>query len=432
MLGKQTVSGLRRSDNHFTTVMPFKWLLDNFASGLVLEDALRDIDQGFTVDERVAQLAPMRAKMQRPFQRTVVQKRSVNGQSVSVSVLDPTPKLKNTKGPLRDYLLRQFADSSEEHFGVLPGFVGVWPEKMPAAPVKADIPGYAAVWTEYDFSNLGRGTLADGECRHLCGLYINADQSVSQALKDKLLNKLVTIEIYHGITVEQAAQMFVDLNYEGTPMDKITKANIDPRNKWVWAAKKIFEELGVRLATDGRQITHTHRVHGELLMLTHAEQMVKAVALGAYKASGKTIAKRDAEYVADLDWERVHRAGVEWFGEIFRHFGGPEILVDESRVVRSIPIRLALAGLGQHFLLGNEQGIREARQALRDINWLVNETWNGIAGKVTRNEGGQSRLSASGAKENITKAVQAVSKPDTKAGRLVRGLSAPIEDAVAA
>nr|WP_221380888.1 hypothetical protein [Actinoplanes polyasparticus] len=75
---------------------------------------------------------------------------------------------------------------------------------------------------------------------------------MSQALKDKLLNKLVTIEIYHGITVEQAAQMFVDLNYEGTPMDKVTKANIDPRNKWVWAAKKIFEELAHLLRTPSR------------------------------------------------------------------------------------------------------------------------------------------------------------------------------------
>lgn len=416
LLVPQTITGFQRGDRHFTTVVPFRWLLDNVVSGLVLEDAERDIDEGNPVDPRAAQLVQFRKKMQRPFRKSVTERRSVAGRSVPVVALAATQKMKNSVGPLRKYLLEEFAPSPEEGFGVLPGFVAVWPEPMTVTPIEISVPGFESPWAQYDFSSLGRGALADGECRHLALERINADPKVSATLKDKLLNKKVTVEIYHGVSVEEAAGMFVDLNFEGTPVDRITKANIDPRNKWIAATKEIFDELGISLATDGRQLTAAHQQMGQWLLLTHAEQMVKAITNGPYRALANSKA---AESWEGVDFEKLRRAGVAWFGEIFNHFEGPQVLADKSRVIRTIAVRVALASLGSAFYHEDSVGIDRARKALTEIDWIVSEAWNGIGGKVVVTDGA-AKMAAGSGKETITKAVQAVTKPETNAGKAVR------------
>src|SRR5438094_7106583 len=113
MLVTRTITGLRRNDHHFTTVVSFQWLLENIISGLVLEDAARDMAEGKSVDKRAAELAPLREKMQRPFQILDMERRSIRGEVAVVPRLRPTAKMRNTQGDLRDYLVQQFAVSPE-------------------------------------------------------------------------------------------------------------------------------------------------------------------------------------------------------------------------------------------------------------------------------------------------------------------------------
>lgn len=168
-------------------------------------------------------------------------------------------------------------------------------------------------------------------------------------------------------------------------------------------------------------MTESHRQMGQYLLLTHAEQMVKAVILGPYKP---LTSKREESWEG-VDFDRLRRACVEWFGEIFASFGGPEVLADQSRVIRSIPVRVALASLGHAHYTGDAQERERASATLKEIDWLVSPTWNGIGGKVTLDKDGVARMSAGSGKENITRAVQAITKPDTKAGRAVRGRTEP-------
>lgn len=423
MLEQRTITGLRITDQKFTTVVPFRWLLDNTISGLVLEQAERDMADGLTVDRRTAEMAKPRRAMQRPFQVESVERRSVKGETVERAVLKDTAKYKNSKGPLKEYLLKQFAVSPEEAFGSLPAFVVVWPnEELPARPLEADVPGLSSTWQSYDYGHIGRAVLADGECRGLSLELINADPSVPAGLKDKLLQQPVTLEVYHGITEEQAAQLFVDLNFEGVAVSNVTKANLDPRNKWISSAKRIFEQLDIELATSGRQITAGHRSMGQFLLITHAEQMVKAIALNASRAVQKSKKNEGPDSWADVDFDKLESAAVKWFGEIFETFGGPEVLADQSRVVRSIPVRVALASLGSAHYRNDLEGIADASNVLKQVNWIVDDRWNGIAGKVTTNDEGVSKLSAAGGKELITASVSALSRPNSKAYHLVRGL----------
>jgi hypothetical protein len=436
----KTVTGLRWDDHHFTTVVPFSWLMENIVSGLVLEDAMRDLAESKAVDARTGQLAPIRDRMQRPFKKAQVEKRSIAGESVEVLTWEPTPKFKNTTGSLRDYLVRQFAVSPEEAFGVLPGFVAVWPELMMEKPLGADVPGLPAPWFIYDFGDIGRGVLADGECRHLAALLINADNTINAALKDKLFNKVVTVEVFHGIMPEQAASMFIDLNYEGTRVDTITKANVDPRNKWVQVTRRIFDDLGMNLATTGRQLTQTHISQGQYLLLTHAEQMVKSIALGPNRALRNSKQDTGETSWEGVDFDKLHKAGVAWFGDIFDYFNpdGPRgaVLADQSRVIRTVAVRVALASLGSFFYKNDLEGMRDARLTLEQVAWVVSERWQGIGGKVTTGKDGTAKMSAGSGKEHITKAVSAINPrlgaKRSAAWRVVRGIEDPAEDGMSA
>jgi len=418
-----SITGLKITPNKFTTVVPFQWLLQNTIGGLVLEQATRDVAEGLSVDERTAAMAEPRAAMQRPFQTMRVQRRSVKGQIVEKPVLKDEPKYKNAKGDLKEYLLKQFAVSPEEAFGSLPAFVVVWPaDVLPSRAIEVEVPGVASTWETYDYGHIGRGVIADGESRALSLELINADPSVPAALKDKLLRQPITLEVYHGIKPEQAAQLFVDLNFEGVSVDLVTKANLDPRNKWIQATKAIFNELGIDLATSGRQITAGHRAMNQHLLITHAEQMVKSIALGPNRAIQKSKKNEGPESWAEVDFKKLESAGVKWFGKIFDHFGGPEALGDQARVIRSIPLRVALASLGRSFYEKDLEGMADAGNVLNQVNWVVDDRWNGIAGKVTTNEAGESKMSAAGGKELITKSVAALTKPNSKAFHAVRGL----------
>jgi hypothetical protein len=422
------ITGVRTGPNHFTTVVPLRWVVDNCVSGLTLEQAERDITDGLAVDKRAAELAPFRAKLQRRFQLEKTEYRSRKGERIAIKVLKDQPKLKNSRGPLRDYLIQQFAPSPEEAFGVLPNFVVVFPEELQGQQVMPDSSGLMKDWHSYDFTDVSRAAIADGECRHLAATELRADAGVSDALKDKLLQQRVTVEIWHGIGGEQIAQMFCDLNFEGIHVDNITRANLDPRNKWISVTKSIFAKLDIELATDGRQITNAHRNENQHLLLTHAEQMVKVAILG-YNA---TLSKSQ-KYQGPASWEginfpKLEKACVRWFKTIFDHFGGPEVLADKSRVIRTIPARLALAELAGHFYRNDLEGQAHAMSVLEEINWLVSGEWDGIAGRVTQLQDGTSSLAASGSKEQGKRSHSALNNRQARSYWGVRGLTFPNDE----
>jgi O-acetylhomoserine/O-acetylserine sulfhydrylase-like pyridoxal-dependent enzyme len=82
-----------------------------------------------------------------------------------------------------------------------------------------------------------------------------------------------------------------------------------------------------------------------------------------------------------------------------------------------------LASLGNAHYSHRLEDKVAASSTLKEVNWVVSERWNGIGGKVTVTEDGVAKMSAASGKESITRAVQAITKPDTKAGKEVRGLA---------
>jgi hypothetical protein len=338
---------------------------------------------------------------------------------------------------LKTYLQSQWAVSPEEAFAVLPAFVAVLPEKLTETPLETDVAGLRDVWFNYDIGSVGRWALADGECRDYALRAINADNTVDPAVKDKLLNKTVTVELYHDITRDQAAVLFVDLNCKAIGVSTQEEAAIDPRNEWIAAAKDIFGELKIGLASTGRQLTQSHVAQEQFLLVTHAEQMVKAIVLGPNQALTKSRKAPETFKELGINGDKLRKAGVTWFGEIFGFFAqfydsgkGTDVLTDQSRVIRSIAVRVALASLGGAFYRNDLQGMSDARTTLQKINWVVDHRWNGIGGKVTEGKDGTLRMAAGSGKESITKAVSAINPrvkdnnhlKQSKAWRAVRGI----------
>jgi len=421
------ISGVKINDEKFNTTVEFGWLLDHVISGETLEEVIREqedkakgiINENTFIDERTLELAKVRSKMQRPFKVESVAWKSIKGERIAISTLKKTPKSTNAYGPLKEYLLNNFAASPKGSFGVLPAFVLLYPEALPEKPLNVDIANFgSAEWTQYDISKLGRAVAVDGESRIAAAMSIRNDPKVAHTLKDQLMRQKVNVEVYHGLSEELAAQAFIDLNFEGVKVDNITRANIDPRNKWVEVTRRIFDELEIKLATDGRQITTAHVQMGKMLLLTHAVQMVKSIVLGA----GAVQKKEGPKSWEDVDFIKLHKAGIAWFREMFDHFGGPDVLVDKSRVVRSVPVRVALSSLGSAHYVGSVEKKTEASRWLKEINWTVSPAWNGLGGVVTKKETGEVAMSSGSGKELCNAAISALTKPETINGRAIRKL----------
>lgn len=416
-LNSTSVSGLQVDDYRFTTIVNFAWLLDNTIGGETLEATIQEdqdrqngkIGEGVYIDKRTLHLAQIRAKMQRPFKVNSMIAKSVKGNRIMVPTLKPTAKYRNAYGPLKDYLVEKFAASPHGSFGVLPAFVILWPETLPDSQLETpDSVFGGASWRAYDFAEAQRAVLVDGESRIAAAAAVRNDPTVPHTIKDQLMQQLVTVEAFHGLDAERAAQAFIDLNFEGVKVDNITRANIDPRNKWVKVTKDIFDEIDIKLATNGRQITAAHVEMGEMLLLTHGIQMVKAITMGAGAVTNKASGEKSWRGV---NFDKLRAAGVTWFREIFNHFGGASVLTDKSRVIRSIPVRVALASLGEAHYLDDSARQNTASDLLSEVDWTVSLAWNGLGGKVIEDDDGNVKMASGSGKELCTAVISALANP---------------------
>ena len=430
MMGSTKQSGVYVNENRFTAVVPFGWVLDHTISGTVLESALREaqsIEDGtydqtrVVMDERTLSIARAREKMQRPFQIETSKQRIRGGKPYYVRTLKPTRKYENAKGPLKNYLVNAIAATNGSG-GILPSFFLYWPELLPSDELDHAVDLFSGIgWYSYSFDpiKVGRGAILDGECRVEAGLLVRADNKIAHSVRDQLMRCPVTIEVFHGIPTERAAQYFIDLNTKAVPVDRTTEANIDPRNKWINVTKQIFDELGVSLATTGRQLTSAHVANGQHLLLTHAAQMVKSMAIGGAQATRKSSDRESAW--EGVDFVALKRGAIQWFRVLLDHFDeGEAIFHSDAYVVRASPIRLALGELGEGYYLKDPEKCRKAKAVLEEVSWQVSEAWNGLAGVVKVSKNGNLRLSGMSGR-NYRPAYNAMVNETSRNGRAIRG-----------
>ena len=419
---QEHIGGIRINDHQFTTVLPVSELLRITISGMAFEQDAVGTDAYSHLTNRVAVLAPARKAIQRTFYNPALKPKIVKNletgekETKRVPAFTESAKLINAKGDLLKYIKGPYIDSPEHSTAAMPAFVVYFPEKLPATPTEFNA-GMGGEYYVYDLTNVGKGMNLDGESRHYSMERAIGDSgayALSGLRKEILRSKLVTVEIHHGLDPLEMAQVFADLNGKGVKLNSNESAARDIRDPWAKATKEIFRELRVPLQETGRQISAVSQANGMHLMFNQARVMVRALGIGSFNGATGT-----SDRIEGIDFNRVVKTGIEWFGIVVNHFGGPQAFTDPDRVLRAMPVKVAI-GLMGHAWYDTDLAERQKHiLSLSEINWRVHQDWNGIAGKVTQKDG-VFKLAASGAKEIGTRAARAITNSDSVDGRKIR------------
>jgi hypothetical protein len=433
------LGGIRTDEHRITTVMPISMLMDFTISGLAFESKEKVGEDYDHLDNRVRELGPARGAIQRNFYARAMKEIRYTDPETGErksrrepTAWSPTRKYVNATGDLLHYVQGAFLDTPPFN-AALPPFILYAPEPLRGTQREGFDAHMGGEFFTYDVDPTQKFMLADGESRHLAiDISLAPRSRLSGSRREKLKSIMVTVEIIHGIPPEDMGQIFADFNGKGVTLTKNEVNGKDVRDPWARATKEIFSKLSVPLQESGRQITAVAMAENKHLTVGAAITMVRAVGLGSYSKAVSTttfdeVLKDPAEY------EKLVNAGVEWFRFLLDHFKmgevdgvrSAEIFTDPDRVLRAMPIKVALGVMGNAWFAGDVHQQRQHVDALGQINWKVGPEWSGIAGKVsekivTQTVAGDYQLAASGAKEIGTKVVRALTSPTTTDGELVR------------
>lgn len=454
------LGGVRLDENRISTVMPIQLLLDHTISGMAFEPKEKAGETYDHLDERVRDLLPARGSIQRAFFARAMKDVKVTDPTTGEKRTErqptgwsPTAKYRNATTELLRYVQGPFLERPPLT-AALPAFILYCPEQLSGDPREEFNAHMGGEFYLYDIDPSRKFMVADGESRHLAiELSLSPTSKLPGSRREKLKSTLVTVEIIHGIPPHDMGQMFADLNGKGVALTKNEVLGLDVRDPWAKATKEIFGKLNVPLMTSGRQITAVAMAENKHLLVGHAITMVRALGLGGY--SKAVSSSSYADVIKDPKaYDKVVKAGVEWFGAILDHFEMPTvdgtrsgaIFTDPDRVLRAMPVKVALGVMGHAWVDVNLPKQHEYRAALKEINWHVGPRWQGIAGKVspatqTKKVDGKTikevipdeyTLAASGAKEIGSAAVRALTNPESAPGKRVRGIEADETPAVSA
>jgi len=442
------LGGIRIDDNRIASVVPVSLLMELTISGLAFEPKEKVGENYDHLDSRVKDLTPARGAIQRNFfARAMKEIRYFDPETGEKktrrepTAWSPTRKYNNAIGELLRYVQGPFLDNPPLT-AALPPFILYRPEPMQGDQMPEFNAHMGGEFFVYEIDPSIKFMLADGESRHLAiDLSLAPTSRLSGSRREKLKSTLVTVEIINGIPAQDMGQMFADFNGKGVTLTRNEVEGKDMRDPWTRAAKEIFAELNVPLQDSGRQITAVAMAENKHLLVGHAITMVRAVGLGSFTKAVSSSAHDDV--IKDpVQYEKLLNAGIEWFGILLDHFKMPEvngqrsaeIFTDPDRVIRAMPVKVALGVMGHAWFAGDINRQREYREALDRINWVVGPEWNGIAGRVTEKTlkkkvdgktvtetvSDEYTLAASGAKEIGTRAVRALTNPTSTDGEMVR------------
>ncbi|SCG14845.1 DNA-sulfur modification-associated [Micromonospora echinofusca] len=268
----------------------------------------------------------------------------------------------------------------------------------------------------------------DGETQVTALHELNDDPEQYGITYQQLNAVRLPFELYWGLGVEDARQIFYDRNVEGVPVAKNLAMSMDQRDLGTQLAHRIAE--AVKVEHDGRMIPFTKLVQSRKRQLTKADpELITLSALrvlvitAIYGRSGLGLSSstvRTADLPAGVRVEQVERRVVPLLCTLLAHLY-PHLA---ARSAASAPAVLAGIGIAAHQatewatsgaaltetdLLNLLAGVRWEREA---------RYWDGVAASAnsagTLNFGG-------GAKDSGGRVADAILYPDTESGRKIRG-----------
>lgn len=306
-------------------------------------------------------------------------------------------KLKNARGPLADYILRDWL--SEPDQGPSPGVMGPF---IVVTPTLLE-------FVEEEAGDLGiragqKFIIEDGESRGESFLWLLEQPGMPEELIERMLGKEITMVIHHGVSVEMAGKWFADINGRGVKVNANLIVSRDFTDPFGDIARTVFPALHAPLEEKGRQVKASGP---EIFTALQARLAVTAMTLGP-SAIGYGAGRIPDDGV---DFERLELATEEWFGYVFKTLG-VAAFKNKDKVLRSVPVLAAIGAVGRPYYDGDEKTRRAAQRIIKDstINWDARDHWGGICGKVNPNTG---KFAVGSAKEYGKAAFNALTDPNS-------------------
>ncbi|WP_017975224.1 DNA sulfur modification protein DndB [Actinopolyspora halophila] len=238
----------------------------------------------------------------------------------------------------------------------------------------------------------------------------------------------VPFELFWGIEVQDARQIFYDRNVEGIPVTKNLAMSMDQRDFGTHLAHRVIDN--VRIEHNGKTVPFGKFVETRSRQLKNsAPEVVTLSALrvlvictlfgrGGLARSGSTL--REEELPEGVTPEHASRRVVPLLSMIISELNEHFV----ARTAISTPAVLAGIGIAAHQVTGwatagNHLTDEELLDLLTTVRWEREARyWHGVAGsanaKGTLNFGG-------GAKDAGGRVADAIVHPDTEYGRKIRG-----------
>ncbi|MFJ3768194.1 DNA sulfur modification protein DndB [Streptomyces sp. NPDC090082] len=245
---------------------------------------------------------------------------------------------------------------------------------------------------------------------------------------EKLGQVRVPFELYFGLTVEDARQIFYDRNVEGVPVAKNLAMSMDQRDIGTQIAHRISET--VKVEHDGKIVPFSKLVQGRKRQLTKADpEVVTLSALrvlvitalhgrGGLGLSSATVHEGDLPEAVSA--EQAERELVPMLSQVistlFPHFA--------ARGAVSAPAVLAGLGIAAHQATswangGSRLSVEELLRLLEPVRFEREARyWDGVA--ASANAAGVLNFGG-GAKDSGGRVADALLGPETDFGRKIRG-----------
>ncbi|MGW0434090.1 DNA sulfur modification protein DndB [Micromonospora sp. NPDC003197] len=235
-------------------------------------------------------------------------------------------------------------------------------------------------------------------------------------------------ELYWGLSVEDARQIFYDRNVEGVPVAKNLAMSMDQRDFGTQLAHRIAEAVKVEhggklvsfstfIQARKRQLTKTDP---ELITLSALRVLVITAIFGRPGLGLSSATVRVTELPASVTAERIERRVVPLLSTLLAQLY-PQLA---ARSAASAPAVLAGIGIAAHQATGWATGgipltESDLLDLLQSIRWEREARyWDGVA--ASANSAGVLNFGG-GAKDSGGRVADAILYPDTESGRKIRG-----------
>lgn len=244
----------------------------------------------------------------------------------------------------------------------------------------------------------------------------------------KLHTVRLPFELYWGLSVEDARQIFYDRNVEGVAVDKNLAMSMDQRDFGTQLARRIAD--AVKVDHDGRKVSFStlvqtrkrqlNKTDPELITLSALRVLVVTTIFGRSGLKHSSASVRDTDVPAGTNAVQVERRVISLLSNLLTYLY-PHLA---ARSAASAPAVLGGIGIAAHQATGwatSGMSLTEDDlfDLLVDIRWERNARyWDGIA--ASANSAGVLNFGG-GAKDSGGRVADAILYPDSESGRKIRG-----------